>query len=167
MDSSITWLELVINCLLLLDFLRSGSSSEPQNTGQPGEEEQEEMRDTLDPPEDAWEALNAWEDTLEHLLNSRWPKEFEWHLYRAATVWHYRKVTLRFSRVVSDWYVCYISPSSSCWLETEDPIRFPKADCCNWANKHNSVENKHVSPECDIKCWWNELHCYSEWTSVT
>lgn len=35
------------------DFLRSGSSSEPQNTGQPGEEEQEEMRDTLDPPEDA------------------------------------------------------------------------------------------------------------------
>ena len=43
----------IINCLLLLDFLRSGSSSEPQNTGQPGEEEQEEMRDTLDPPEDA------------------------------------------------------------------------------------------------------------------
>ena len=66
MDSSITWSELVINCLLLLDFLRSGSSSEPQNTGQPGEEEQEEMRDTLDPPEDAWDALNAWEDTLDH-----------------------------------------------------------------------------------------------------
>ena len=137
MDSSITWSELVINCLLLLDFLRSGSSSEPQNTGQPGEEEQEEMRDTLDPPEDAWD---AWEDTLEHLLNSRSSNEFEWHLYRAATVWHYRKVTLKFSRVVSDWYVCYISPSSSCWLETEDPIRFPKADCCNWADKHNSVE---------------------------
>ena len=160
MDSSITWSELVINCLLLLDFLRSGSSSEPQNTGQPGEEEQEEMRDTLDPPEDAWDALNAWEDTLDHQTSlsgifigrplfgiiGKWPKV---------------------SRVVSDWYVCYISPSSSCWLETEDPIRFPKADCCNWANKHNSVETKHVSPECDIKCWWNELHCYSEWTSVT
>jgi len=39
--------------MLTIDFLRSGSSSEPQNTGQPGEEEQEEMRDTLDPPEDA------------------------------------------------------------------------------------------------------------------
>ena len=91
MDSSITWSELVINCLLLLDFLRSGSSSEPQNTGQPGEEEQEEMRDTLDPPEDAWDALNAWEDTLDHQTSlsgifigrplfgiiGKWPKVFK------------------------------------------------------------------------------------------
>ena len=92
--------------------------------------------------------------------------------YRAATAQQYQSdhtLSWGTSRVVGVKYLKHVAlPSSRAsrvmlpWLQTQ--IRFLKADCCNWIHKH-TVETKHVSSECDIRCWWKERGL-KEWTSI-